>query len=512
MSQAAMSVSSHNDSEADDVLEQMLLEAERLAAMMRATRTPTGSVAASSTEEASMGDAAGSRASITSRDFTMDAEQPHADVVQVSLPESGFNNASLASGSFNDATLAAGSFGEMEEKKTCNDDCATVATDKTTNTLVRPETAREEKETCNDDSATVATDKTMNTVSRSTPVSAAVEAARKMTLALEALGATMNAPDSSTDSPTSGTSSAGSDSPFPATPDSFKTAYEPKNKKSQMNQEGEIVAPNTMSTEKKIQAFHEQEIQSPSTPLKGVEWQKVDMANEGDDDFVPLVDYSSPSPEQVKAQRHANNAVMWEKVNSAHDGDDDYVPLADYSPPASPQRKGRSALTRSKLVRSRKKARRRKIAAVLALVVCVVYWFYYQKGSSTNSAPIVTTNKDAIVSDASSDFDLQMGCADPSLCTTYREDSESQQSIALTCETDAVVSDEDESPVEDMSNDAATENVESVKLLAENSTATTKVVLSPLQWFKAAQDRVASGEGHFVEAHHLHDLLQTMLQ
>jgi hypothetical protein len=60
--------------------------------------------------------------------------------------------------------------------------------------------------------------------------------------------------------------------------------------------------------------------------------------------------------------------------------------------------------------------------------------------------------------------------------------------------------------------DAATEESESVKPLVEKRIATTKVILSPLEWIKAAQDRVASGEGCFVEPHHLYDLLQTMLQ
>jgi hypothetical protein len=550
MSQAAMSVSSHNDSEADDVLEQMLLEAERLAAKMRAARSTNGSVTASSVAEESVDNSvnnAPSWESITSKDFARDEERPPADVEHASVPVYTPNDATLAAGSFNDATLAGGSFDDMTAY---NDDCNTVATDKTTNTVMKPETTGEEKSVYNEDCATVTTDKTMNTVTR--PVSAAVETARKMALALEALGATMDVPDSSNESPTS----RSSDSPTPATPDSFTTAYESKKTKSQTNEEGEIVAPDTMSMEKKIKAFHEQEILSPATPLKGVEWQKVDTANKGDEDFVTLVDYSKPSPEQVKAERQANNGVLWEKVNSAHDGDDDYVPLADYSPPASPQRKGRSALTRSKQLRSRKKARRRKATAVLTLVACAVYWFYF-RGSSTNSAPSVTINKDTVVTDANvsdeivsdaiapdaiisdaivSDFELQMDCANPSLCTTYSEDSESQQSIALACETDAVVSEQLESPVEEAINashpvqknievtDAATEEVEKpvkdfndeksepVKLLVEKRIATTKVVLSPHEWFQAAQDRVASGEGHFVETHHLVDLLQSMLQ
>jgi hypothetical protein len=548
MSQGAMSVSSHNDSEADDVLEQMLLEAERLAAKMRAARSTNGSVTASSVEEAKVADsinASASWESITSKDFVMDVESPPTDVEQVSLPEYTHNDAALAVGSFNDATLAAGSFDDFTAY---NDDCNTVTTDKTTNTVTRPDTTGQEKSLYSEDCATVTTDKTMNTVSR--PVSAAVETARKMALALEALGATMDVPDTSNESPTSRTA----DSPTPATPDSFTTAYESKKRKSQTKTEEKIVAPNTRSMEKKIEAFREQEIESPLTPLKGVEWQKVDTANEGDEDFVALVDYSRPSPEQEKAERQANNGVLWERVKSAHDGDDDYVPLADYSPPASPQRKSRSAFTRSKQLRSRKQARRRKAAAVLTLVACAVYWFYYH-GSSTNSAPSVTTNKDAIVSDEIvsdeivsdeivsdeivsdeivsdeivSDFGLQMDCADPSLCTTYREDSKSQQSIALACETDAVVIDQVESPVEGTSNVSHpvqeiieevektvqhynAERYESGKPSVEKRIATTKVVLSPLQWIKTAQDRVASGEGHFVETHHLTDLLQTMMQ
>jgi hypothetical protein len=547
MSQAAMSVSSHNDSEADDVLEQMLLEAERLAAKMRAARSTNGSVTASSVAEESVDNSvnnAPSWESITSKDFARDEERPPADVEHASVPVYTPNDATLAAGSFNDATLAGGSFDDMTAY---NDDCNTVATDKTTNTVMKPETTGEEKSVYNEDCATVTTDKTMNTVTR--PVSAAVETARKMALALEALGATMDVPDSSNESPTS----RSSDSPTPATPDSFTTAYESKKTKSQTNEEGEIVAPDTMSMEKKIKAFHEQEILSPATPLKGVEWQKVDTANKGDEDFVTLVDYSKPSPEQVKAERQANNGVLWEKVNSAHDGDDDYVPLADYSPPASPQRKGRSALTRSKQLRSRKKARRRKAAAVLTLVACVVYWFYF-RGSSTNSSPSVTTNKDAIVSDEIvsdavvisdeivsdaivADFELEMDCADPSLCVTFREDSKAQQSIALGCETDAVVSDQVKNPVEDTSNvshpvkeeimeatyatteevqktvqDYNDETFESGKQLVVKRISTSNFDLSPLQWIKAAQDRVASGEGHFVETHHLVDLLQTMMQ
>jgi hypothetical protein len=551
MSQTAMSVSSHNDSEADDVLEQMLLEAERLAAKMRASRSTSGSITASSVAAEESVDnsvnVAPSWESITSKDFARDEEHPSADAEQVYVPQYTPSDATLTAGSFNDATLAGGSFDDMTAY---NDDGATVATDKTTNTVMKPETTGEERSVYDEDCGTVTTDKTMNTVTR--PVSTAVETARKMALALEALGATMDVPDSSNDSPTS----RNSDSPIPATPDSFATAYESKKTKSQTNVEGEIVAPNTMSTEKKIEAFCEQEILSPSTPLKGVEWQKVDTANKGDDDFVTLVDYSKPSPEQVKAERQANNGVLWEKVNSAHDGDDDYVPLADYSPPASPQRKGRSALTRTKQLRSRKKARRRRAVVVFSLVACAVYWFYF-RGSSTNSEPSVTINEYAVVSDAIvsdaivsdaivpdtivpdavvPDFELQMDCADPSLCTTYREDSESQQSIAFACDTDAVVGDQVESPVEDTSNvshevqehieatDAATEEVEKtvqdyndersepVKPLVEKRIATTKVDLSPLQWIKAAQNRVASGEGHFVETHHLTDLLQTMLQ
>jgi hypothetical protein len=515
MSQAAMSVSSHNDSEADDVLEQMLLEADRLAAKMRAARSTHGSVTASSVAEESADNSvnvAPSWESITSKDFVREDERPPADVEQVSIPGYIPNDATLAAGSFNVSTLAGGSFDDMTAY---NDDCATVATDRTTNTVMKMETTGEERSVYNEDCATVNTDKTMNTVSR--PVSAAVETARKMALALEALGATMIVPDSSNDSPTS----RSSDSPLPATPHSFSTPYESKKTKSQTNAEGEIVAPNTMSMEKKIEAFREQEILSPLTPLKGVEWQKVDTANDGDDDFVTLVDYSRRSQEQVKAERQANNGVLWEKVNSAHDGDDDYVPLIDYSPPASPQRMGRSALTRSKQLRSRKKARRRKAAVVLSLVACAVYWFYF-RGSSTNSAPSVTISKETVVSDAIvsdvivPDFELQMDCADPSLCTTYREDSESQQSIALACERDTVVSESMHSESNAQENievtDAATEESESVKPLVEKRIATTKVVLSPLEWIKAAQDRVASGEGYFVEPHHLYDLLQTMLQ
>jgi hypothetical protein len=66
-------------------------------------------------------------------------------------------------------------------------------------------------------------------------------------------------------------------------------------------------------------------------------------------------------------------------------------------------------------------------SALFLLIVCGVYWFYYRDGSSTDDSAVFMSNKDAVISEhPSPEFDLQMGCADPSLYTAYHEDAKAQ--------------------------------------------------------------------------------------
>jgi hypothetical protein len=550
-----VSVVRHNDSgdDADAVLEQMLLEAERLSAKMRASTSTSSGVASSSSVDESKDD------------FTMDAERSQADVVRVlSLPEysPNGNGASLAIGTFDDEIQET-----PQEKKTYT--------------------------VYHDDSTTVDTMQTTNTVS------AAVDASRKMALALEALGAgaATNALDNDSSPKSTSTTGTFNESPFPSSPEGLnirspKKTPKKKNKATSPMHKKKIAALDVVSVEKKIEAFCEQERLSPTT-LTGVEWEKVEMAKEGDDDFVPLVNYMGPSPEKEAAERKANNSVQWQKVDFACKGDEDYVTLGDYSPPASPQRRGRSALSRSNLLRSRKKAQRRNMlrtAAVLLLVAFGGYWFYYRDGSSTNSV---------VSEDKPPEFDLQVNSKPQTVEKTVKKAANSSKKakssvvddidtashqVQKTVEVPAAAIEKVQKKVEDTApanvekvqkkvedtapanvekvqkkvedtapanaekgqkkvKDSAPANVEKVQKkvkdtapanvekvqkkvnhknldrrsepierLVEKRTATTKVILSPLKWFKAAQDRVSSGKGHFVDTKHLNDLLETMLQ
>jgi hypothetical protein len=88
---------------------------------------------------------------------------------------------------------------------------------------------------------------------------------------------------------------------------------------------------------------------------------------------LSVVDSSSP--------RKASAGVQWEKLSTAAPGEDDYVPLVDYSH-VRPKKSPRVAPVGTRLEQLRKRnqaRRRRKIRAVAAVMLCATGFVYYLK-------------------------------------------------------------------------------------------------------------------------------------
>jgi len=140
-----------------------------------------------------------------------------------------------------------------------------------------------------------------------------------------------------------------------------------------------------------------------------ITWEKMDISgvNETDEDYVPLQDYTTPSPKKKLSQQHRDvnggdsGDVQWVQIDSPMKGEDDYASLADYSDlnRNAVNGVGGRNLSRTRSYRSRIRKRRRKLAiraaalvAVVALLSSAYYWYYTYLRNSHNGDNIIVND------------------------------------------------------------------------------------------------------------------------
>lgn len=117
-----------------------------------------------------------------------------------------------------------------------------------------------------------------------------------------------------------------------------------------------------------------------STVSKEARWEKVDLAKEGDDDYVPLVDYSNfpKSPPVVASSGRGNNSSS----PSSFLGGGRAVVGSVTTTAATPRVAAYRAYER------KRRKRQRQIKAVAFLVTCVLAGIYYYCYSSSSSGGV----------------------------------------------------------------------------------------------------------------------------
>lgn len=133
-------------------------------------------------------------------------------------------------------------------------------------------------------------------------------------------------------------------------------------------------------TEVKSNASHED---IEATPSIKSSWETSESFNPNDDDCTSIADYCQFNKKHVETKtptrKKDNSNIKWEKVSMASSDDSDYVPMQDYSSP-SPKRNIRAELFEDKkssklstyrvALKRKRKARRRRIALT---AICVVF-------------------------------------------------------------------------------------------------------------------------------------------
>ena len=136
-----------------------------------------------------------------------------------------------------------------------------------------------------------------------------------------------------------------------------------------------------------------------------ISWERVDPVDEDDDDYAPVVDYTTPKKKPIPRDE---SEIKWEKITSPSKNEDDYVPIADYS--RAPRRstmnllrgsilqKKKSVLSRSSSWRMTRR-RRRKLVRATVLVAAVSFLAYYVCFHETE--PVATGSLDTTTEERS---------------------------------------------------------------------------------------------------------------
>lgn len=489
MTTAMTATTSSTEQDADAMLEKMLLEAERLAAKMRSASSSIGS---------------SSKASTKSKSSTRKSQKPtsvdHALVTPVSkksrsskrtaevlmdLSETGNDTTKESPLPAGSSSLATGRF-HLEENNQ-SQDAASVASKQTYYTTAAAESLVQAASAEN-----------------LTDVSAALDTARQMALALEALGAASTQDDSvvvkvvhvddyqiavaAAAEAEDDSSECNQFSPLPSSP--------PNNNKNKASKDHgletsttdgvtAVVVPTTVAVEEKIQAFCQQET-GISAAASSVKWERVDTANAGDDDFVPLQDYSQLSPEK-KAP---------------------YVPVVE-------PRVARANQLRLVRRRQQQRWRRRIVAAVSLLTACAAYYFYYyvmhhQSSSSSRSV----SDRDSSDSSSSSMTQPIVRMEVPNVVVPMSRASNELSPVSTDATTASKAQVEDEEATIGSSNNNDTKPVPVPETLGLLPTVleVPSVTLSPLAWLKSPPSQTAEKGRGGIENQRIHELLQAMLQ
>jgi hypothetical protein len=145
-----------------------------------------------------------------------------------------------------------------------------------------------------------------------------------------------------------------------------------------------------------------------------ISWEKVEPIREDDEDFVPIVDYTSPRKAPFPRD---DSEIKWERITSPDKDEDDYTPIADYTSSTrrplhrSPMQRMRGAFllnhkhhhrgssgmsmsmpfqSSSKSARKRRRRALRALAVFLALGAFLSWVFFApDEGSSTTDPPRV---------------------------------------------------------------------------------------------------------------------------
>lgn len=165
-----------------------------------------------------------------------------------------------------------------------------------------------------------------------------------------------------------------------------------------------------------------------AAPLVKSNWLKSSLVHPDDDDCTSVADYCKFKEKNVEAKSYSSprkkehNSIKWEKMSNASSGDSDYVPIQDYSIP-SPKKNVTVDLFEEKasklsnyrvMMRRKRKARRRRIAiaamgVIVVMLMAVVYrrtksfgWMLSELIRDINRAVFSVRNGSDIMSDKSS--------------------------------------------------------------------------------------------------------------
>lgn len=136
----------------------------------------------------------------------------------------------------------------------------------------------------------------------------------------------------------------------------------------------------------------------PNTPdsmssEEDIKWDKVEYAKENDDDYVTMVDYvkETAKPKKDRSIEESDTNVKWDKVEYAAKADEDYAPVADYAPSPKkgestefefmPDRVPKFDKQRAALRKKRRAQRRMNIVSI-GVVTFVALTFGYFKWSA----------------------------------------------------------------------------------------------------------------------------------
>jgi hypothetical protein len=389
-----MSAIPEDESSAEEELERMLLEAERLANQMRSASSPSTRHTNSNNSNNTTNNNDNSRpprnglslssaAAVASRNQTRrydDEQDSRSDVVSLTSLASSQDLGML----LRDVTPQA--YQDNEDNSDDDDDEEDSA-------LSYPNGSENDHD--HDDghssvlSSTTSIDPSTPSRESHPDIDAAVRAARKMQQALQALGA--------------------SDAQAPVSP-----SYEKPSPAQTDRTVSPVESPSASDPHHKNDSSNHQH-------SNDIQWEPFDPPREEDDDFVPLQDYShtaktanpheglpssphTPVSVPPRVKQVDAGGVLWERVDYCNNNDDDYVPLKDYSrnnmnnstsnrnhntPTKRPAVVDRRVATTSAKLRSRARRRQMTVALLLAitLVVSTAYYFlrHYQNVTSTPS-------------------------------------------------------------------------------------------------------------------------------
>jgi hypothetical protein len=159
-----------------------------------------------------------------------------------------------------------------------------------------------------------------------------------------------------------------------------------------------------------------------NTSSSHISWEKVDPIREEDEDFVPIVDYTSP---KKKAFPRDDSEIKWEKITSPDKDEDDYVPIADYTSRSVnqstmqrlrgailPNQTSRGAGTVNGLSRRSLRKKRRKVLKAMAVLLAASaagYWLFFQSKPSSTANVETTIAEDNVVSVPTIYGDIHVG-------------------------------------------------------------------------------------------------------